>query len=50
MNIRWITTGPTKKDSIGPGLLWWNLEEEKCDASCQNLVSLVVAFSGWKVF
>ncbi|XP_057212592.1 sodium/iodide cotransporter [Triplophysa rosa] len=30
-------TGPTKKDSIGPGLLWWNLEEKKCDASCQNL-------------
>ncbi|ROI46629.1 Tyrosine-protein kinase JAK2 [Anabarilius grahami] len=32
-------TGPTKKDSIGPGLLWWNLEQKTCDVSCHNLVT-----------
>ncbi len=34
-----VTTGPTKKDSISPGLLRWNLEQE---TSCHNLVSFVV--------
>lgn len=36
------TTGPTKKDSISPGLLRWNLEQETCNASCHNLVSFMV--------
>ncbi|XP_052419153.1 sodium/iodide cotransporter [Carassius gibelio] len=30
-------TGPTKKDSISPGLLRWNLEQKTCNASCHNL-------------
>ncbi|KAI2661864.1 Sodium/iodide cotransporter [Labeo rohita] len=30
-------TGPTKKDSISPGLLRWNLEQKTCSASCHIL-------------
>uniref|UniRef100_A0A672NCN2 Solute carrier family 5 member 5 n=1 Tax=Sinocyclocheilus grahami TaxID=75366 RepID=A0A672NCN2_SINGR len=30
-------TGPTKKYSISPGLLQWNLEQKTCNESCDNV-------------
>uniref|UniRef100_A0A673M192 Solute carrier family 5 member 5 n=1 Tax=Sinocyclocheilus rhinocerous TaxID=307959 RepID=A0A673M192_9TELE len=38
-------TGPTKKDSISPGLLRWNLEQKTCNESCDNLVSFIVTIN-----